>query len=855
MPVPRLVTSLSLGALLASIVSAQDAVFLDATYTATLSPNYGKVLRLCYPIDSDTNEVFMAETSDYASCDDYGGGSRWNFVSEPTPTPERVLRGGNKAYRFPASSDYFSIEAPDGKAVYFDSTPETLESFGRMVLGDQGSPRTFSKAIFTTGPDKRPSRYGNVRGRVFPGDTLQFIGSSSKAAGYYKLYATERELNEDRSFPLLVGLTAPTDEVVVLTAAGEDEEEPDQIPWEQRQAEDTTVGAAIGGGNEIPVSAGGYKGKKPLKKPTGPTSRITETKRVPNQSAKVETPIIPKQGNDIITTEYVEEYPNLPEDLPSNPFAEPLADEGEMQEYIPPVAEGDLEELGSLSSLREGTELIPTEELVKTVTAEKDELIGEIGSRPIQPLQVPSSTSSEHNGLAQSIEEVQRAEDPSVGFNQEISEEEFNTWFPGTSSSMRAGMSETPPPVVAETGEEDKLLPDSPDDFRANAVSDIYVNELAPGTDVGVIGSGMGQRPSNTPSGLQGSAEQPAADGVSPLAQWDENVNAMDESVLSHPPGMGNPPRRESFDEIAQQIGASAISDDVGEGDEGVAEMIGVDESKIEPPVRFALSSDVEEPLALLKDLGLSNPDFNTDAQALFESPRGRPVDRTAIEEEGVVPSYLKPTRSGPGTMGFSIGSLPVFGPLRNQYQQEQPPQDVRRVSRSGLSFDSPSFENQPPPTTGRKLLKLSNSVFLPEAAAPESIEQESLPLSIPLLETVNESALEQVVPERVVPEAEERKTQTINIDDDSADLDVDVVDNWEDWNVVTGRPRKPRQRQRQSGQTGEGEPRPSVREPDFWERNAAGPVRTSRNRDHQIGWSQNYGPNGQGDIMSYERG
>ncbi|KAK6331926.1 hypothetical protein TWF718_002464 [Orbilia javanica] len=868
---PWLLTLLHLGALLLPAALAQDAVFADATFPAVSSPNHGKVLRLCYPVEAQTNEIFMADTTDDTSCDDYGGGDRWEFVLEPTPASERISRQGTQAFEFPTVFDYFSLEAPDGRAIHFDSTPDALSGAENLALGDMGEPKRYSKAIFTTGHRKRLPRYGNQRGRVFPGDVLQFIGSSGRAVGYYRLFTSQRHLNPEGSFGLLATINAPNEDVILLTAAGDEEViEKNPVSWPDRQSQDSNF-RAIGAGNTIPGTEGAYISEESSFVPG--TSRITETRggRGRSRSPVIQEP--EPESNNIITTEFVEEYPTFQESSSSNLFAESPRQAIEdkvvaaVQEDQEPALNGEEQasSVNSVNSLLEGAEPISNEDLIASAQKNKD--IGDIGDRP-ETVPIPDDAYSEHGDIAAAIEEVQRSQDASVGYNKDISEAELSGFFPGITSGT--GLSESIGPVAKEPLEEQKPADESFEDLRANTADDVSAEDLTPSGDAGVIGLSRVQQSLVSPQRLEVLAEEPneAEEPMPELAQWNDDVYAIEdeESVLSQPPGLGDPPRRGSFDEIAQQIGASTVSDGV-ELNEGAAEIIGVEESMIDAPLRqLPLSSGMEEPLALLRELGLSNPDINTDAQFFFESPRRGMFQDTAMGDEGIVPSDLKPRRWGQRITGPGTESVPVIVPQIKKTQEptEAPgpePPSIDSTSRSKLSLNSNTFSlTQPAPPVGRRPLKLGNNPYQPaeivadEQAQPRLLDQpevtaidtaEEMPAQVlaPLLEAdepIN-------VAEPVDVESEEEKVQTVNEISSSRD----VVDDEGEWSVV-GRRVRPKKR-KQGGQTTNTN-QASTSQPDFWETMAQGSTRSSRNRGNGAGWSQNFGPNGQGGRRNYER-
>ncbi|KAK6346189.1 hypothetical protein TWF730_010520 [Orbilia blumenaviensis] len=838
--------SLQLWALLAPVVSAQDASFVDATFPAVSGPNYEKVLRLCYPVESQTNDVFMAEISDETTCDDYGGGDEWDFVRESTPASERQSRHGSQpTFEFPTVFDYFSLEAPDGRAIHFDSTPEALQGAERLVLGDMGEPKRYSKAIFTTGHRKRLPRYGTQRGRVFPGDIMQFIGSNQRAVGYYRLFTSSRHRDVEGvpgAYALLVTINAPNDDVLLLTATGGEEEQDEAVPWDQLQADDPYTGGAIGAGNTLPVVDGSMGQEEEAMIPA--TSRITGFRSGTNKAANAPVSTEPEPANNIITTEFVEEYPTNDQFSDSNLFAEPprqvIDDEVtvEAQGVVRPdfTQEGSV---GSINSLLEGAQEISVEDLIaNTASGDNKGTIGQIGDRTRSP---DIESGIEYDGLARAIDTMHKSQDPEY-----ISEEELITsgFFPGV--PKMAGLSESLP--LGGPGEEDRLVADLYEDIRYNTIGDIYGTDIIPDKGAGVIGSNRGQQSFYAPQDLQVLTEQPEEVEIeeiyeaSPeLAQWNDDVNAIEdtESELSQPPGLGNPVRQESFDDIVQQI-ASTVSAPV-DGNEAAEAMIGVEESDIDPSLRFALSSGLEEPLALLRELALSTADINADAQAFSESPRLRTLRGTDFDEEGIVPSNLRPRRGTPGRglFGFNTESVPFIVPLTQQNPEppEQPSIDSSARSNSRLSLTSSAFGGQPAAPAARRPLQLSDRIFQSEAPVLESAEDMPAQVLAPLLET-EDTVIEPVV------EPEEEKAPTVG------EVSEEMVDNEDDWNVINRRPRPRRRKQQAQADTGI----TRQAEPDFWETMAGTSQRPSRNRGNGAGWSQNFGPNGQGGRQNYQK-
>ncbi|EGX46957.1 hypothetical protein AOL_s00097g383 [Orbilia oligospora ATCC 24927] len=879
MPTSWLLTSLQLGAFLISVVSAQDAVFVDATFPLTTSPNYGRVLRLCYPEDDLTDDIFMAATTNQATCEKYGGGDRWIFFPEETPASEKVSRRGTKAFVYPDTFDYFSLQAPDGRAIHFDSTPEALAGAEKFVLGNLGQPKIYSKAIFTTGHKKRLPRYGEERGHVFPGDSLQFIGSSARAVGYYKLLTTQ---NEDKSFSLLISITEPKGGGVLLTAVGDEEVVEDPESWVDRQSRDTTIGGAIGAGNVLPEIEGTYANEESsVLRPA--VSRITETRHSRRPKKKKPAAVEqPQPANDIITTEFIEEYPPYEDFTSSNLLTESLGQA--VDEEMIAAAQDDLQQpvlnqegqVNSRSSLLEGADAISDEEMM--ALSQRNEAIGEIGDRS-RTTPVVEEPDSEHEKIAAAVEAVQRSQDPLVGYNRDISEAELSGFFPGVSRD-EADLSESLG-LTTRRPAENKPADESFEDLRANTVNDVSAEDLTPSIDAGVIGVSRGQQSMISPPNLEVLTEQPneVEDASPELAQWNDDVLAIedDESVLSQPPGLGQQPRRASFEEIARQIGASTVSDGMDEN-EGAAAIIGDEESVIDTLPPLPLSSGMEVGLNLLNDLGGYASDLglgiNIDAQAFLESPRkiSSNVNQAAtLGDEGTVPYDLKPGRWGQKITGPTTESVPAIVPLirpQNQEQQEIPAPELPSLdsmSRSRLSLSSSAYGLNQPLTAprGRRQLRLANPPYNPAALVtdeqvqprllnqPEmtAIDTEEMPAQVlaPLLETdepVN-------VIEQVVIEPEEEKVQTVN------EISGEATNDEEELNI-TGRRLQPRRRRR-AGQANEANTsisQPTEREPDFWETMAQdiGPARPSRNRASGAGWSQNFGPNGQGGKRNYER-
>ncbi|KAF3168048.1 hypothetical protein TWF788_011023 [Orbilia oligospora] len=880
MPTSWLLTSLQLGAFLISAVSAQDAVFVDATFPLTTSPNYGKVLRLCYPEDGLNDDIFMVATTNQATCEKLGGGDRWTFFPVETPASEKVSRRGTKAFVYPDTFDYFLLQAPDGRTIHFDSTPDALAGAEKFVLGNLGQPKRYSKAIFTTGHKKRLPRYGDEKGRVFPGDSLQFIGSSARAVGYYKLLITQ---NEDKSYSLLISTTDPKGSGVLLTAVGDEEpvvEDPES--WVDRQARDTTIGGAIGAGNVLPDIEGTYVNEESsILRPA--VSRITETQHSRRPKKKKPAAVEPpKPANDIITTEFVEEYPPYEDFTSSNLLTESLGQA--VDEEMIAAAQDDLQkpvlnqegQVNLRNSLLEGADAISDEDII--ALSQRNEAIGETGDRS-RTTPVVEEPDAEHNEIAAAVEAVQRSQDPLVGYNRDISEAELSGFFPGVSRD-EADLSESLG-LTTRRLVENKPADESFEDLRANTVVDVSAEDLTPSVDAGVIGVSRGQQSIIAPPNLEVLTEQPneIEDASPELAQWNDDVLAIEdeESVLSQPPGLGQQPRRASFEEIARQIGASTVSDGMDEN-EGAVAIIGDEESVIDTLPPLPLSSGMEVGLNLLNDLGGYASDLglgiNLDAQAFLESPRkiSSNVNQAAtLGDEGTVPYDLKPRKWGQTIAGPSTESVPAIVPLirpQNQEQQEIPAPELPSLdsmSRSRLSLSSSAYGLNQPPTAprGRRQLRLANPPYNPAALVtdeqvqprllnqPEmtALDTEEMPAQVlaPLLET-DESVN---VMEQVVIEPEEEKVQTVN------EISGEAVNNEEGLNI-TGRRLQPRRR-RQAGQTNEvntSTSQPTERKPDFWERMAQDlePARPSRNRASGAGWSQNYGPNGQGGKRNYER-